>query len=132
MKNLSTLLLIVLLGNLSLSAQNMLEGSILNTQGESIVATNILMEHSTNTQLNKVITTDENGYFFLEDLADGRYTLIIENTDYQKLSMNNFEFPRDTDKVVGLTLENLEILTATDIMTKRNEPKNNIASSNVY
>lgn len=132
MKNLSILLLIILLGNLSISAQNMIEGSIMNAQGESLVATNITMEHSTDTQLNKTITTDENGYFFLDNLADGVFTLVVENADYQLLSMNDFQFPRDRDKVVGLTLESLEVLFPTELTTKRNERKNDITSSSVY
>lgn len=132
MKNLSTLLLIVLLGNLTLSAQNMIEGSIMNAQGESLEATNITMKHSANADLNKVITTDENGYFFLEGLADGAYTLIIENAAYQKVSMDNFEFPRDTDKVIGLTMESVEVLIPTELTTKRNVGKHNLADSNVY
>ena len=132
MKKLSTLLLIALLGNLSLTAQNIIEGSIMNAQGESLVATVIKMQHATDTAFNKAITTDENGYFFLEDLANGDYTLVIENIGYQPLSMSDFQFPRDTDKVVGLTLENLDVFVPTELTTKRNDRKDNIASSNVY
>ena len=132
MKKLSTLLLIVLLGNLSLTAQNMLEGSIANAEGESLVATVITMQHETDTQLTKTITTDENGYFFLDNLANGDYTLVIEHIGYQPLSMRAFQFPRDTDKVVGLTLENLDVFIPIELTTKRNDRKDNIASSNVY
>jgi len=133
MKNLSILLLIALLGNLSLTAQNMIEGSIMNAEGESLVATMVTMQHATDVQLNKAITTDENGYFFLENLADGSYTLIVENVDYQNLLMDDFQFPRDTDKVVGLTLENLDGFVQSAALTKQqNERKDNIASSNVY
>ena len=110
----------------------MIEGSIMNAEGESLVSTNIRMEHSTDAQLNKVVTTDENGYFFLDNLVDGTYTLVVENIDYQILSMNDFQFPRDTDKVVGLTLESLEVLTPIGITTKRSALKDNIASSSVY
>ncbi len=132
MKNLSTLLLIVLLSNLSISAQSMIEGSIMNAKGESLVATNITMEHSTNAQLNKVIVTDENGYFFVDNLADGAYSLIVENIDYQTLLMDGFQFPKDTDKVIGLTMESLEVLTPTVLATKRNDRKGNFVSSNFH
>ncbi|MFK7978498.1 MAG: carboxypeptidase-like regulatory domain-containing protein [Saprospiraceae bacterium] len=132
MKKISTLLLIALLVNLSLTAQNMLEGSIMNAEGESLVATVITMQHATDAQLTKAITTDENGYFFLDNLANGAYTLVVENIGYQTLSMSDFQFPRDTDKVVGLTLENLDVLIPTVLTTKRNDQKDNIASSNVY
>lgn len=132
MKNLSALLLIVLLGNLSLSAQSMIEGSITNAQGESVVATVVTIQHKIETELNKTITIDESGYFIIENLADGTYSLAVENVVYQTILIDNLEFPRDTDKVLGLTLENLNELTPTDVFTKRNTPKNNVAISSVY
>lgn len=132
MKNLSALLLIVLLGNLALSAQSMIEGSITHAQGESVVATVVTMQHKTDAELSKTITIDGSGYFIMEDLADGAYSLAVENMEYQPVIIDNFEFPRDTDKVLGLTLENLNELTPTDVFTKRNTPKNNVAISSVY
>ena len=132
MKNLSVLLLIVLLGNISIAAQSTIEGSIMNAKGESLQSAVVTMQHTKDVELNKAITTDENGYFIMDDLVDGDYILVVENADYQTLLIDNFEFPKDADKVVGLTLENLELLTPTDITTKRNAPKNNIAVATVY
>lgn len=132
MKNLSVLLLIVLLGNVSIAAQSTIEGSIMNTKGESLQSVVVTMQHTTDEELNKAITTDENGYFIVDNLIDGEYVLVVEDVDYQTLSIDNFQFPKDADKVVGLTVENLELLTPTDITTKRNAPKNNIAVATVY
>lgn len=132
MKNLSALLLIVLLGNVALSAQSMIEGSITNVQGESVVATVVTMQHQTDAKLSKTITIDESGYFIMDNLADGFYSLAVENSDYEPVLITDFQFPRDTDKVLGLTLESLKVLAPTDILTKRNAPKDNIAVSSVY
>lgn len=132
MKNLSVILLIVLLGNVSLAAQSTIEGSIRNTKGESLQSAVVTMQHATDKQLDKAITTDENGYFIMDNLADGEYALVVEDADYQILLVDNFQFPKDADKIVGLTLENLELLMPTDITTKRNEPKNNVDVATVY
>ena len=132
MKKISTLLLIVLLGNLSLSAQSMIEGSITNTKGENVVATVITMQHQTDAELTKTITVDESGYFIMNNLADGVYSLAVENADYEPVLIADFQFPRDTDKVLGLTLKSSDVLNPTDIFTKRNTPKDNVAVSSVY
>ncbi len=132
MKNLSVLLLIALLGNISVAAQSTIEGSIMNAKGESLQSAVVTMQHATDAQLNRAITTDENGYFIVDNLTDGEYVLVVENADYQTLSIDNFQFPKDADKVVGLMVENLELLTPTDITTKRNEPKNNVDVATVY
>ncbi len=119
MKNLITLLLIGLLGNFSLTAQNTIEGGISNESGESLTATTITLENEQDVRLTKTIQTDADGYFIVDDLADGQYRLVVEHATYKTISMDNFEFPRDTDQVLGLTMEPLE---NTDIIVVRNTP----------
>lgn len=129
MKNLITLLLIGLIGNFSLTAQNTIEGGINNESGEVLTATTITLENEQDVRLNKTIQTDEYGYFIMDDLADGQYRLVVENAAYKTISMDNFEFPRDTDQILGLTMESLE---NTDIMVVRNTPDKNNSLAKIY
>jgi len=71
MKNLFTLLLIGLLSNLTLTAQNMIEGGISTDTGENVIAAKVTLENEQDAQLSKSIQVDEDGYFMVEDLADG-------------------------------------------------------------
>lgn len=121
MKNLFTLSLIVLLSNFSLTAQNLIEGGISNENGKSLTAT-ITLENEQKAQFSKMIQTDEDGYFMIDDLANGNYQLIVEHSAYKTITIDNFEFPRDSDQILGLTMENLE---NTEITIARNIPENN-------
>lgn len=129
MKNLITLLLIGLLGNFSLTAQNMIEGGISNESGEGLTAVTITLENEQDVRLTKTIQTDDYGYFIMDDLADGHYRLVVEHATYKAISMDNFEFPRDTDQILGFTMEAKE---NTDIIVVRNTPNKNNGLAKIY
>ncbi len=129
MKKLFTLLLIGLLGNFSLSAQNAIEGGITNKAGEGLTEVSITWENTEDAYLNKTIQTDEFGYFMMDDLADGTYRLVVTNATHKTISMDNFEFPRDANLILGLTMESLN---ETDTAIVRSTPDNNTNIAKVY
>jgi len=129
MKNLFILLLIGLFSNFSLTAQNMIEGGISNELGEVLTTATITLENEEDDHLNKTIQTDEYGYFIMEGLVDGSYRLIVEHTTYKTISMDNFEFPRDTDQILGLTMEPLNDAAPTIV---KNSPDNNNSIAKLY
>jgi len=88
----------------------MIEGGISNELGESLVLTTITLEHQQDVTLNKTMLTDAYGYFIMDDLADGNYRIIIEKNTFETITLDNFEFPRDKDKVLGLTMKSLDTL----------------------
>jgi len=129
MKNLIILLLIGLLGNFSLTAQNTIEGGISNESGEGLTAVTIILENEQDAELNKTIQTDEYGYFIVDDLVDGRYQLVVENEAYKTISIDNFEFPRDSNQVLGLTMK---ALNDEEPIMVRNIPGNNVGLAKIY
>lgn len=105
MKNLLSLILIVALTNFSLTAQSLLEGSISTNNGTAITAATVVLHHLNDENLTKVLTIDETGYFILEDIPAGTYKLEVTNTEYEPIIVDNFQFPRDTDQVLGLSFD---------------------------
>ena len=130
MKNLAIIFLVSLVSLFSLSAQSVLEGSISNRQGESLTAVNVKFIHLTNQQLSQTVNTDEDGYFFMEQLADGAYELEISHQQYGTVIMENFEFPRDTDQVLGLQLEEIQVTTPT-VRAEQHTP-NHVSVAKIY
>ena len=130
MKNLAIIFLVSLVSLFSLSAQSVLEGSISNRQGESLTAVNVKFIHLTNQQLSQTVNTDEDGYFFMEQLADGAYELEISHQQYGTVIMENFEFPRDTDQVLGLQLEEIQVTTPT-VRAEHHTP-NHVSVAKIY
>ena len=99
MKNFVTLFLLLLVANFSISAQSMIEGTILNKNGDGVPDVTILIKHTAKAEFAQVVQTDDNGYFMVDDLIDGNYELVAKTNNYETLLINDFQFPRDTDQV---------------------------------
>jgi len=110
MKNLFVFLLLGLFANFSLTAQNMIEGGISNEIGESLILTSITLEHKQDATLNKTMLTDEYGYFIMDNLVDGNYRIVVEKNTFETITLDNFEFPRDKDIVLGVTMKSIDTL----------------------
>ena len=110
MKNLFVFLLLGLFANFSLTAQNMIEGGISNEIGESLILTSITLEHKQDATLNKTMITDEYGYFIMDNLVDGNYRIVVEKNTFETITLDNFEFPRDKDIVLGVTMKSIDTL----------------------
>lgn len=128
MKNITILSLLVLMINGALFAQNVIEGSISNEAGEILAATTITLQNLDNDRLTKVMTTDEEGYFIMENMADGQYQLEVTSIGYERSVIANFEFPRDTDQIVGLTLTATEMIMPTAKNLDQNNPDNKLVA----
>jgi len=132
MKNLLTLILIVALTNFSLTAQSLLEGSISINDGTSITATTVVLHHLNNEELTKVFQVDETGYFLLENIQAGAYSLEVVNADYEPIIVDNFQFPRDTDQVLGLSFEQPILTNPTVNADTRNTPEDHATLAKIY
>jgi hypothetical protein len=104
MKNILTFILILMIGNFSLNGQSRIEGSISDENGKVMAAVAITIKNSTNPALTKQFTSDQNGYFIAEGIIDGNYLIEITSENYKTITLRNFNFPRDTDQVMGVTL----------------------------
>jgi len=112
-------------------AQN--TGQILGTvlDGESfnepLIFANVTIEGSTQES-----STDENGLFYFENLADGNYTLVVSFTGYESKKMN---ITVDSSKQTGISIIleastiSLNDLASLNIPTKL-EDKTSIAATN--
>lgn len=129
MKNFVTLFLLLLVANFSISAQSMIEGTILNENGDGVPDVTILVKHTAKTEFAQVVQTDDNGYFMVNDLIDGNYELVAKTNNYETLLINDFQFPRDTDQVVGLTLENLITSSPTVVTSNQHAAKNDLLAT---
>ncbi|MEM6317561.1 MAG: carboxypeptidase-like regulatory domain-containing protein [Bacteroidota bacterium] len=118
MKNLSLYFTFVF-SSLSLVAQSSLEGSIYDTDGEPIAAATVFLRPASSAFTTLEITTDESGYFFIENIEDGEYELVTTSKTYDTVRVQHFEFPKDTDQVVGLILEKKEEVYVKDIANEK-------------
>ena len=132
MKNLLSLILIIALTNFSLTAQSLLEGSISTENGTTITSTTVVLHHLNNEDLTKVLTVDETGYFLLENIEEGAYQLEVTNADYEPILVNNFQFPRDSDQVLGLSFEQPLMMNPTVNADTRNTPEDNLSIAKIY
>lgn len=108
MKNYSTLLFIFLLVNFHLSAQNLLEGSITNENGIDITVATVQLHHITNEALTVEMEVGQDGYFIMENIVDGNYWLEVTAEDHESVVIDNFSFPQDNNKVMGLRMNSLD------------------------
>lgn len=108
MKNYSTLLFIFLLVNFHLSAQNLLEGSITNENGIDITVATVQLHHITNEALTVEMEVGQDGYFIMENIVDGNYWLEVTAEDHESVVIDNFNFPQDNNKVMGLRMNSLD------------------------
>lgn len=132
MRNLLSLILIVALTNFNLSAQSLLEGSISTEDGATITTATIVLHNLENKDLSKELTLDETGYFILEGIKAGAYKLEVTNTDYTPIIVDNFEFPRDTDQILGLSFDQPLLTNTTVNADTRNTPEDNLSLVKFY
>lgn len=112
MKNFLTYLFIISVTNFSIMAQSQIEGNIMTEEGEmpNRITVSLINQHQS--ELHQNISTDEEGYFFVNNVADGAYKLVVEAPNYESIVISNIRFPQDNDQVFGLTLEKVKIITA--------------------
>ncbi len=132
MKNLLSFVLIIALTNFSLTAQSLLEGSISNNDGTTLTSATVVLHHVNNENLSKTLIVDESGYFILEDIPAGTYKLEISNSDYESIIVDNFQFPRDTDQVLGLSFEQPILTNPTVNTDTRNTPEGHVSLAKNY
>lgn len=107
MKNYPILLFVFVLLNAQLSAQSLLEGSITNENGSDITTATVKLHHNSDKNLT-IESQIEEGYFFLENIANGEYWLEVSANNYEPIIIEHFKFPQDSDTVMGLTMSALE------------------------
>ena len=86
-----TLSVIVLFSAVTLHAQSSnakLEGTITDSQGRGIVKAQVTVKNSSN-GLSKLLRTDANGYYSLDGLPAGSYTVIASAPGFATLSKND-------------------------------------------
>ncbi|MEM1124760.1 MAG: carboxypeptidase-like regulatory domain-containing protein [Bacteroidota bacterium] len=132
MKNRLSLLLILMLGINTLFAQSTLEGSISDVQGTTISSATITLRNINNKAHSKVSLVNATGYFILEDIENGAYTLEVTNEDYEPIIVQNLEFPRDTDQVVGLSFEASSLAHSTATANNKNKSEENASLAKIY
>lgn len=132
MKNLLSFILIIALTNFSLTAQSLLEGSISTNDGTSITATTVVLHHLENENLTKVLQVDDTGYFILDNIQEGAYSLEVVNANFEPIIVDNFQFPRDTDQVLGLNFEQPLLTNPTVNNDTRNTPKSHSVLGKTY
>ena len=97
--------LLLLITTFSTIAQSTIEGSITDQMGTDLAGITVAMINQNNPEWSRSLSTDETGYFIIDHLIAGNYQLEIADPNYETVTIKHFEFPRDNEQVLGLTLE---------------------------
>ncbi|RIA09822.1 iron complex outermembrane receptor protein [Flavobacteriaceae bacterium MAR_2010_72] len=111
------------------NAQNFIEGYIIDDDNnEAIVFANIYMP-----QLEKGTTTDDNGYFKVENITSGTYKIVVSYIGYETKSLQ-LKIPSETPVRIGLktsAIEMEEIIVSTPFHKLQSENVMKVERENI-
>ena len=126
MKTLTNIFFALMLFVTGLNATNSISGTITDDQGNGIYYSTILLYSVEDSCIVKLATTDENGYYKIDDIENGDYYVAATILSHNSSFSENFSFPKKNNSKVNLSLEPIDIeLPLIEVIGKR--PQKNIS-----
>lgn len=102
MKSLYTLQLLLLIATAAFSQDSSLSGQLTEKGDEPVMYANVALYTSSDSELVKVETTDENGFFKLEGLKPGTYRIEASFVGLNTLQMDDIRIDKDAKLDLGV------------------------------
>ncbi|MEL6865418.1 MAG: outer membrane beta-barrel family protein [Bacteroidota bacterium] len=120
MKNIVLLSLFCLSTLASVFAQNTLNGRVTGDQKEGIFFATVALFQQTDSSLHRSISTDDAGYFKIENIKEGIYYLQVNRLGYSTQTIRDLSFPKANGKDLAVRLsEDAQLLSTVEVTAKQ-------------
>src|SRR6476619_7602853 len=123
---LSSLLLLILIASQTISAQTVvgrISGTVQDSNGATVPNASVKVTNRAN-NLERTVTTDENGFYTVTNLPVGTYTIEAESKGYKKALVSGQSVTADARLTVDLKLEVGEVSETVEIVGAAGETVN--------